>query len=99
MSKNMEGVRNKSYTLPGINGGELTLGETINRQSIKVVAKDSDNRIISLLITKEQLEALCATNSVYDGLECRPSPPSEEGAVIITPAPAHQPETDEEQQL
>jgi len=94
MAKNLEGICCKSYTLRGINGGEITISETPDRRSIKITALGTNCIAATLHITAEQFTALCGFDSSYDGLQVKPPLPPEEGVVIITPAPAHHPEAE-----
>ena len=87
----MQGIRCKSYTLPGIDGGEITIAETIDRQSIRVTAIGKILESVTLFITAEQFEALCDFGSLYDGLEVKKSAPSEEGAIVLVPVAGPEP--------
>lgn len=90
--QNWEGIRNKSFTLPGVDGGELTLSETSGRTAIAVSircdAGGSEMTTCSVELTKRQFDALCNMNSAYDGLEVREVPKpagwddAPEGAVL-----------------
>jgi len=85
VSKNLEGISCKAYTLPGINGGEITIAETLKRDAIQIVAIGTNSVAVSLRITAEQFEALCGFNSRYDGLTVNPSERDEDaGAVVVT---------------
>jgi hypothetical protein len=78
MSK-WEGIRNKSYALPGIDGGELILSETIDRHAIEVTVRAglrtergaslTTLESLTVRLNKAQFQALCGMDSLYDGLE------------------------------
>jgi hypothetical protein len=91
--KKWDGIRNKSFTLPDLNGGgELIISETSSRRTIAVSIR-CDNGGAELAhcrveLTKAQFDALCSMNSSYDGLEVREPKPgawpddAPEGAVL-----------------
>lgn len=87
MPTKYEGIRCKSYTLPGIDGGELEISETIDRLSIEVTVRGVLNAdSLSVRLSAEQFEALCYMGSLYDGLEVKkpgqqPLPEEPEGMV------------------
>ena len=70
MATNWEGIGSKSYTLPGIEGGELTISETDDRLAIRVSITVKPGTL-SVLLTAAQFHALCHTDSSYDGLQVR----------------------------
>jgi len=72
LSKKHDGV-SKAYTVPGIDGGEITFSETIGRDRIKITATRPNCVPTVLFITAEQFEAICGFDSAYDGLEVKPS--------------------------
>lgn len=76
MATKWEGIRCKSYSLPG-EGGELVISETIDRLAIEVSVRQKEPLEVSLSVrlNKEQFEALCNMNSAYDGLEITKSEP------------------------
>lgn len=75
MATEWEGIRCKSFTLPGVNGGEVVISETIDRQAIEIsVRQNGPPHIADALtvrLTAEQFDALCGMNSAYDGLEVK----------------------------
>jgi hypothetical protein len=79
MSRKWDGIRCKSYSFSGVEGGLLVLAETNDRRAINVSIVDGLQTVMAVQITAEQFEALCNLNSAYDGLECRavaPEPPA-----------------------
>src|SRR5215831_12782514 len=86
MPTNWEGIRCKSYSLAGIDGGELVISETIDRLAIEVTVQHPGmpNMKDSLMVrlTAKQFEALCNMNSHYDGLEVK-GPQAEEPAAAV----------------
>ena len=73
--QNWEGIRCKSFSLPGTDGGELIISETIDRKTIEVSIRCDTGQeqltACSVSLTKLQFEALCCMNSSYDGLEVK----------------------------
>ena len=57
MATNWEGIGSKSYTLPGIEGGELTISETDDRLAIRVSITVKPGTL-SVLLTAAQFHAL-----------------------------------------
>ena len=89
--KNMEGIRCKAFTLPGIDGGEISFSETMDRQSILITAREKGDATCRLHITAAQFEAMCSFDSTFDGLEVKKSAPSEELAAAARIDPLEDP--------
>jgi len=77
MKNSKEGISCKAFTLPGIDGGEITFSETMDRLSILITATGKDGLICRLHIAAEQFAAMCDFDSHYDGLTVRQSAPAE----------------------
>lgn len=74
MATKWQGIRNKSFTLPG-EGGDLIVSETIDRLAIEITVRLGSSSRSSVRLSAEQFEALCGMSSVYDGLEVRKREP------------------------
>jgi hypothetical protein len=60
----------KAFTLPGSNGYNLVLAETVERKEIEVsIQNHSHLEVATVRITGEQFQLLCRMDSSYDGLE------------------------------
>lgn len=67
----------KSYTLSGIDGGELSISETVDRLAIEIrIRPHATAQGETIRLHKDQFDALCGMNSAYDGLEVQNPPAS-----------------------
>jgi hypothetical protein len=76
---NWRGIRNKSFTLPGVAGGELVISETTDRDAIEITVRRNGvpnlPDELSVRLNAAQFEALCRMDSSYDGLQVeKPEP-------------------------
>jgi hypothetical protein len=95
--KTNNAIRCKSFTLPGGNGYNLMVSETVGRQEIEVsITRQCEGNqnhleVATVRISGPQFELLCRMDASYDGLEVR-KPVDAEDQTITPPAVPRQAE-------